>query len=98
MKQINIKHLVLYPREFAVEGLERAYQECKHSPPDAISFSDDEDNQLFHWEDVEILHLLPTFEAKRSYYWILQTRDTVLNDKCSPRDAVKTIYHFLTQT
>lgn len=98
MKQINIRHFVLLPWEPAVDGLERAYREFKRFPPDAIAFSDDGGNQLFHWEDVEILHLLPTFQAKRSYYHILQTRDGVLNGKSSPEDAAETINHFLTQT
>lgn len=94
MKQINIKHFVLYPRESAVEGLERVYQMCKHSPPDAIAFSDDDDNQLFHWEDVEILHFLPTREANR-YYWILQTRDKIFNGKRSAEYLAETIAYYL---
>lgn len=95
MKQIDIKHLVLYPREFAVEGLERAYQEYKNSPPDAISFSDDTGNQLFHWEDVEILHFLPTREAKLSYYYILQQRDSVFNGMHSAEYVSETINFYL---
>lgn len=98
MKQISIKHFDLFFWESAINGLERAYQEFKRFPPDAIAFSDDGGNQLFHWEDVEILHLLPTFQAKRSYYHILQTRDGVLNGKASPENAAKTINRFLTQT
>ena len=98
MKQVNIKHFVLYPREFAVDGLERVYQECKHLPPDAIAFSDDDGNQLFHWEDVEILHFLPTREEKLSYYGILQTRDKVLNGIRSSEDVAKTIAYYLFAT
>ena len=91
MKLINIHHLILYPREFAIDGLERAYQEHKNYPPDAIAFSDDDDNQLFRWEDVEILHFLPSREVKLSYYWILQIRDSVLNGKTSPKKVGETI-------
>lgn len=92
---MDIQHLTLYPREFAVEGLERAYQRYKDYPPTAIAFSDDDGNQLWHWEDVAILHFLPTFEAKRSYYWILQTRDKVLNCDCSIEERARTINYYL---
>ncbi|MCI9177685.1 MAG: hypothetical protein HFJ28_03775 [Clostridia bacterium] len=95
MKQIDIRHFMLYPREFGVDGLERAYQEYKNSPPDAIAFcEDDMDNQLFRWEDVAILHFLSDRGVKVSYYWILVIRDMVLNGIRSPEEVGDTISHY----
>lgn len=100
MKQFNIAHFTLYPNEFGVDGLERAYLQYKSyamGPPDAIAFCDDDNgNQLFHWEDVEILHFLSSFEAKRSYYWILIARDKLFNKESFPTDVAESISYHLT--
>lgn len=95
MKKIDIRHLILYPREFAVDGLERAYQEFKSSTPDAVAFSDDEGNHLFRWEDVEILHFLENRDNKVKYYWIMHFRDQVLSEECLASSVADDISHFL---
>ena len=95
MKRMEICNFVFFPREFAVEGLERAYQELKESPPKAIAFSDNDGNQLFLWEDVEILHFIPTRDIKLKYYWILHTRDKVLNGESSASSASEVIKYYL---
>ena len=67
MKHINITNFTRYSRESGVACLERAYLQYKNypgNPPDAIAFCDeDHGNQLFLWEDVEILHFLSSFET-----------------------------------
>lgn len=99
MKHITIANFTRYPSESSVEALERAYLQYKSypgNPPDAIAFcEEDYGNQLFRWEDVEILHFLPSFEAKRSYYWILIARDRLLNKKNFPTDVAEVISHYL---
>lgn len=95
MKKFDIRHLILYPREFPVDGLERAYLEFKNSPPDAVAFSDDNGNQLFRWEDVEILHFLPRHDSKVKYYWIMHFRDQVLSEERFASSVADDISHFL---
>lgn len=95
MKRMEIRDFDMYHKEIVMQALERAYQKHKQNPPDAIRFWDDDGEQLWRWEDVEILHFLPDFRAKRSYYWILNLRDKALNGESSAEKLAEDISYYL---
>lgn len=78
----NVEDFVLYPKEFSVYALERAYQKFKdRNPlPAGITFSlgDNDGEYTFLWGDIEILHHLPTYLAKSKYYnWLIAREDCI---------------------
>lgn len=97
MDSMRIRDLLLHPEESEIEGLERAYKKYKNNPPIAVEIAKDDEKQIWYWEDIAILHFLPTLGTKKKYYLIVETRDGFFNKDCSIEEMAKTINYCLSQ-